>query len=110
MPESEAEDESSDTELELSDSELWQDVDPVEDSGWQFLVDIFADAQPHALPGFTNGAAQGPQAIPALAFHTPGDAFSHFIDGYVISKCVHGLMRELMFILLKIQQRKKYMA
>ncbi len=45
-----------------------------------------ADAQPRAPPGFTDGAAQGPQAIPALTFHTPGDGFSHFIDGYVISK------------------------
>ena len=41
VPESEDEDESSDNELELSDSELWQDDDPDEDGGRKFRVTLW---------------------------------------------------------------------
>lgn len=41
MPESEDEDEITENEIELSDSELWQDDDPDEDNGWKFRVTLW---------------------------------------------------------------------
>ena len=37
-----------------SDEELYEDIEPVMDSGWVFMADPFSDVRPQPLPAFAS--------------------------------------------------------
>ncbi|XP_066950834.1 ensconsin-like [Macrobrachium rosenbergii] len=60
--ESDDESEMSDSVQSVSDSELFDDIEPVTEEGWRLLSDVFDDTQPDpSLHGTGGGSLKGPE-------------------------------------------------
>ncbi|KAK3869539.1 hypothetical protein Pcinc_025158 [Petrolisthes cinctipes] len=75
---------SSDSIDELSDMNLLDNNEPIEEAGWRLVSDIFADTRPEPPPAFSDPHAGVNDRLDKKQFSSPGAAFRYFFDDEVI--------------------------